>query len=158
MLNKSVLTLAMLAVTASAWAQKVEIKDPWVRATVPSQMATGAFMNLTADKPMRLVSAKSSVAGVVEIHEMAMVNDVMKMRKIDGLALPAGKATELKPGGYHVMFMDLKQQMKEGESVSLTLVFEDADKKRIEQTVSAPIKAMVPTKMGHGQMGGEHKH
>jgi copper(I)-binding protein len=80
---------------------------------------------------------------VVEIHEMAMQGDVMKMRAIPGgLELPAGKAVELKPGGYHVMLMELRQQLKEGETVPVTLVIEGKDGKRESVEVKAPVKAL----------------
>jgi copper(I)-binding protein len=100
---KHLISAALIAVSASAWAQgttNVDIKDPWVRATVAQQKATGAFMQLTAKTDSKLVDVKSPVAGLVEVHEMAMENNVMKMRPLQqGLALPAGKAVELKPGG-----------------------------------------------------------
>ena len=156
---------AVLALSAaSAWAQTtVKVEDAWVRGTVAQQKATGAFMRLTASQEARLVSASSPVAGVVEIHEMAMENDVMKMRQIPGLDLAAGRAMDLKPGGYHVMLMDLKQQVKGGESVPLTLVFEDAAKKRFTQDVSAPVTALgggnAPMKgMAPGMQHGGMKH
>ena len=137
----TLLTLLPLA----AFAQ-VSVKDAWVRGTVAQQKATGAFMELKADKDARLVSVKSPVAGVVELHEMAMENNVMRMRALPkGLELPAGKNVELKPGGYHVMLMDLKQQMKEGDSVPLTLVIEGADKKQTSIEIKAPVKALGAT-------------
>ena len=148
--------LAAIAVfTLPAHAQ-VTVKDPWVRATVSQQKATGAFMQITSAQDARLVEAKSPVAGVVEVHEMSMEKDVMKMRAIPELALPAGKAVELKPGGYHVMLMDLKQQMKEGGTVPPTLVIEGKDKKRSTVEVKASIKPLTtaaPAKMDH-----QHKH
>jgi copper(I)-binding protein len=147
---------AVLAMSAnSLWAQTtVKVDEPWVRGTVAQQKATGAFMRLTADKNARLVAASSSVAGVVEIHEMAMEKDVMKMRAVPGLDLVAGRATELKPGGYHVMLMDLKQQLKADEVVSITLVFEDDAKKRFTQDIKAPVKPLgvAPAQHGHGSM------
>ena len=79
---------------------------------------------------MRLIHAQSPVAGLVEIHEMKMEKDVMKMAAIAGLDLPAGKAVDLKPGGYHVMLMQLKQEIKEGETVPITLVFENKEGKK----------------------------
>ena len=82
------------------------------------------------------------MAGVVEVHEMTMEKDVMKMRAMKGLDLPAGKSVELKPGGYHVMLMDLKQQMKEGDTVPMTLVVEGKDKKRSTIEVKAAVKAL----------------
>ena len=115
--------------TSVVHAQEVTIKEPWVRGTVQGQRATGAFMQLTAKESASLVSVESPVAGSVEIHEMKMENDIMKMRPIDRLDLPAGKAVEMKPGGYHVMLMDLKQPLKKGEAVPISLRFEDRDKK-----------------------------
>jgi copper(I)-binding protein len=150
------LTLAAMIFAAFPVMAQVTVKEPWVRATVSQQKATGAFMQLTSAQDARLVEAKSPVAGVVEVHEMTMEKDVMKMRAIPGLDLPAGKAVELKPGGYHVMLMDLKQQMKEGEIVPLTLVVEGKDKKRSTIEVKATVKPLAtaaPAKMDH-----QHKH
>jgi copper(I)-binding protein len=146
---------SLLAVsTLSAFGQ-VAVQEPWVRGTVPQQKATGAFMQLKAEKDSRLVSAKSPVAGVVEIHEMAMEKDVMKMRALpNGLELPAGKSVELKPGGYHVMLMDLKQQVKEGDTVPITLIVEGKDKKQTTIEIKVPVKALGAPK----KMDGEHKH
>jgi acyl-CoA synthetase (AMP-forming)/AMP-acid ligase II len=79
-------------------------------------------MQLQSAQDAKLLSAQSPVAGVVEVHEMAMDGGVMKMRAVPSLALPAGKAVELKPGGYHVMLMDLKGQVKDGDTVPVTLV------------------------------------
>ena len=149
-------TLATLAIAAAAHAQ-VTVSDAWVRATVPQQKATGAFMHLTAAQDGKLVSAQSPVAGVVEIHEMAMDNNVMKMRELKGgLPLPAGKAIELKPGGYHVMLMDLKQQVKEGETVPLTLVVEGKDGQRQNIEVKAPVKALAATNAAPAMPHGKH--
>ena len=135
------LTLASALASFSVSAQ-VTVSDPWVRATVAQQKATGAFMKLQATQDAKLISAKSPAAGIVEVHEMAMDGGVMKMRAIEGLALPMGKAVELKPGGYHVMLMDLKSQVKEGDAVPLTLTFETKDGKRQTLEVKAPARAM----------------
>lgn len=158
---KHLFSIALIAASASAFAQSsVEIKDPWVRATVAQQKATGAFMQLTAKADSKLVEAKSPVAGVVEIHEMAMDNNVMKMRQVPGLALPAGKAVELKPGGYHVMLLDLKAQVKEGDVVPVTLVFEGKDGKRETVEIKAPAKplAAMPAMASKPAPAAEHKH
>ena len=156
---KKLLIASLLTLTASAWAQTtVKVEDAWVRGTVASQKATGAFMRLTSAADARLVSATSPVAEVVEIHEMAMENDIMKMRQIPGLALPAGKATELKPGGFHIMLMGLKGQVKGGDTVPLTLTFEGADKKTFTQEVSAPVKALGAMPMKGDMDKMEHKH
>ncbi|MFZ9254300.1 MAG: copper chaperone PCu(A)C, partial [Hylemonella sp.] len=116
--------IAMLAFSSGALcAQTVEIKDAWARATVPGQKASGAFMKITAKEDAQLVGLSSPVAGVVELHEMKMEADVMRMRAVaGGLSLPAGKTLELKPGGYHVMLMDLKVTLTTDGTVPLTLV------------------------------------
>lgn len=138
------------ALSCSPAFAQVTVKDPWVRATVPQQTATGAFMRLTSPSDARLVSASSPVAGTVELHEMKMENDVMKMRAIPGIDIPAGKGAELKPGGYHVMLMSLKSQMKEGDMVPITLVVEDKSGKRQTLEVKAPVKAL--TTSSHHKM------
>ncbi|MFA9273628.1 MAG: copper chaperone PCu(A)C [Candidatus Aquirickettsiella gammari] len=117
-----------LTISAAAFSQ-VAVKDPWVRTTVVQQKATGAFMQLTATQDVKLISATSPAAKNVEIHTMEMDKDVMKMRQIMSLDLPAGKSVELKPGSYHVMLMGLNAPVKEGDIVPLTLTVEGKDKK-----------------------------
>jgi periplasmic copper chaperone A len=108
-------------------AQTIEVKDAWVRTSVQGQKATGAFMKITAKDNTKLVSVSTPVAGVAEVHEMKMEGDVMKMRAVQGgLDLPAGKAVELSPGGYHVMLMDLKAALPKDSTIPMTLVFKDA--------------------------------
>ncbi len=143
-----VLALGLIAMSAHA---QTTATDPWVRGTVAQQKATGLFVQLTSAQGGKLVSGSSPVAGSVEIHEMAMVNDVMKMRQVPALDLPAGKTVALKPGGYHVMLMDLKQALPAGSTVPVTLVVEGADGKRETLTVQAPVRALgaAPMKQGH---------
>ena len=137
----------MLAASAgSAFAQaNVSVKDAWVRATVPAQKATGAFMQLQAARDSKFVSASSPLTPNVEVHEMAMQGDVMRMRQVQSVDLPAGQLVELKPGGYHIMLLNLKAQVKEGESVPFTLVFEGKDGKRETVEIKAPVKALNST-------------
>jgi copper(I)-binding protein len=137
---KKFLTLLLVA-ALPAFAQ-VTVSQPWVRATVAQQHATGAFMTLTAAADSRLVAASSPVAGAVEVHEMTMVGDVMRMRQIDGLPLPAGQAVALTPGGYHLMLLQLKRTMKDGDKVPLTLELEDANHVRSRITVEAPVRPL----------------
>jgi copper(I)-binding protein len=134
--------LAVLALSAAQASAQVDISQPWVRATVAQQKATGAFFQLKAKADSRLVEVRSSVAGLVEVHEMAMEGDVMKMRAVPSLALPAGKTVELKPGGYHVMLMNLKAPIKAGDSVPLTLIFEGADKQRETVEIKAEARQL----------------
>lgn len=147
---------AALLLSGLAHAQ-VSVQDAWVRATVPQQKATGAFMRLTAAQDMRLVGASSPVAGVTEVHEMKLVDNVMKMRAVPALDLPAGQAVELKPGGYHIMLLDLKQPVAQGGTVPLTLVFEGKDGQRQSQELQAPVRALGAAAApagGHGKHGG----
>ena len=145
----SCLAALLVASSTTALAQTA-VKDPWIRGTVAQQKATGMFAQITSKACGKLVSASSPVAGVVEIHEMAMDGNVMKMRALPaGLDLPAGKAVDLKPGGYHVMLMDLKQQLKEGESVAVTLVVEGKDGKKETIELKAPVKALNAPAMQH---------
>lgn len=130
-----------LLAAAPAWSQ-VTVDQPWVRATVAAQKVTGAFMTLTATKDSRLVGVSTPAAGVVEVHEMKMVDDLMRMRQVTALDLPAGKPVALVPGGYHLMLFQLKQQLKDGDKVPLTLEIEDASKVRSTIKVEAVVKPL----------------
>ena len=130
-----------LGLAASAEAQ-VSVSDAWVRGTVEGQKATGAFMQLKSPADTVLVAATSPVAKIVEIHEMKMEGGMMKMNAVDRLALPAGKAVDLKPGAYHVMLMDLVKPLKEGDTVALQLTFEDKAGKQQTVEVKAQVKAL----------------
>lgn len=155
MTKTSLRGLAALALLASAGAfAQTSVKDAWVRGTVEPQKATGAFMQITSTQGGRLVGVQSPLAGVAEVHEMAMEGNVMKMRAVPGLELPAGKAVELKPGGYHVMLMDLKQPLKVGETVPLTLTVEGKDGKREALELKVPVKAAGAAPAAQH----EHKH
>ena len=129
------------AMSFTAHAQ-VAIKDAWVRATVGPQKVTGAFMQITATQDAKLVAVQSGAAKKVELHTMEMDKDVMRMREIESLDLPAGKAVELKPGSYHIMLIDLNKPVKEGDTVAITLVIENKDKKRENIKVKATAKSL----------------
>ncbi len=135
------LIAAGLAMAQVASAQ-VAVTDAWVRGTVAGQTATGAFMKLKAATDTTLVGAASPVASVVEIHEMKMDGGMMKMNAIDRLPLPAGKAVELKPGGYHVMLMGLAGPLRAGDAVPLTLTFEDQAGKKVAVEVRVPVQPL----------------
>lgn len=156
---KALLVSILLTWGVSAWAQSaaVDVQGAWARATVQGQKATGAFMKLTAKDNTKLVSAHSPAAGVVEIHEMKMDGNVMKMRAIPSLDLPAGKAVELKPGGYHVMLMDLKEPLKKESTVPLTLVVKDDKGVESKIELHVPVTIKSPNGMG-GSMGHQHGH
>ena len=148
MTSQYLFSIAALACSlcTCAVAQSVEVKDAWVRTSVPGQKATGAFMKITAKDGARLVSVSSPVAGVTEVHEMKMEGDVMKMRALAaGLELPAGKTVELKAGGYHVMLMDLKAALPKDSMVPMTLTFRNT--KGVETKVE--LKLPVATAPAH---------
>ena len=126
----------------------VQIENAYTRSTVPGQMAAGGFMKIenkgTTDQ---LVSASSPLAGEVQLHEMAMEGNVMKMRQVKDITVPAGGSVELKPGGLHLMFMNIKAPLASGETVPVKLKFAKAG----EVEVKLPVNAM-------GQHGGAMKH
>lgn len=140
--------------SASALAADLDVKTPWVRGTVAGQKATGAFMELSSPAGTTIVGASSPVAGVTEIHEMKMDAGVMKMRAIPRLDVPAGKTVSLAPGGYHVMLMDLKQQLKKGDIVALTLQVEGKDGKVAPVEVKAEVRELTASTPA----AGDHKH
>lgn len=155
------LILAIKAVSAlflmgSAHAQ-IKVEGPWARATVAQQQSTGAFMTLSSEVDSALVQADSPIAQHVEIHEMAMENNVMKMRQVPKIDLPAGQAVELKPGSYHIMLIDLKRQVFEGTEVPLTLTFENKDGTRKVIEVGAPVHALTANP-NDGEHHHHHKH
>jgi copper(I)-binding protein len=142
----SIAAIAILAATglavAPAASAQVTVTDPWVRGTVTGQKATGAFMQLKSPADTALVAAASPVAKIVEIHEMKMEGSMMRMNAVDRLALPAGKAVDLKPGGYHVMLMDLVKPLTDGDTVPLQLTFEDKAGKKQRVEVKAVVRPL----------------
>ncbi|MFC5300324.1 copper chaperone PCu(A)C [Azospira restricta] len=145
---------ALLALfSTGAFAADLDVKTPWVRGTVAGQKATGAFMELSAPAGAVVVGVASPVAGVTEIHEMKMDGGVMKMRPTPRLEVPAGKTVSLAPGGYHVMLMDLRQQLKKGDTVPLTLQVETKDKKIQSVEVKAEVRELTAS-----TAASDHKH
>lgn len=137
--------IVAIAAPCIAQAQSLDVKNAWARATVQGQKATGAFMTITSRDAGKLVSVSSPVAGVAEVHEMKMDGDVMKMRAVEGgLDLPAGQAVELKPGGYHVMLMDLKLPLVKETTIPMTLVFKDGKGKESKLEVKVPVSTVKP--------------
>ena len=155
----SALLLATAFVTSSAMAGDDEVKigslkieDAKARATVPAQKMSGGFMKIEnkggADK---LLAASSSVSKTMELHTMSMEGNVMKMREIKGIDIPANGKVELKSGGLHLMFIDLKEQLKPGSTIKVKLKFEKAGE------VEVPFKVMGHP--AHGEPGHDHsKH
>lgn len=142
--------LLACAAPASVCAQ-VTVSDAWVRATVPAQKSSGAFMRVTSPVPARLVGVSTPVARVVELHKMELKGDRMKMGAVDAVELPAGKEVNLASGGYHVMLMDLKRQLKAGETVPLTLEVVTGKDQRSTVLVNATVKPIATRAAAHAQ-------
>ena len=153
-----VLTASLLLACSALHAQTVEVKDAWVRSTVPGQKGTGAFMSITAKDGAKLVGISSPVAGIAEVHEMKMEGDIMKMRALPLLDLPAGQSVQLKPGGYHLMLMDLKQPLPQGSTVPLTLRLQDAQGVETRLEVSVPVSTAAPAGNMAGKAAGHGAH
>jgi copper(I)-binding protein len=130
---------AALVLAASASHAQVTVDKPWVRTTVAQQTTSAAYLTITSAQDGKLVAASSPLATSVEVHEMKMDGDLMRMRSVDALALPAGKPVEMKAGGFHMMLMGLKAPLKTGDVVPIKLVVEDAKGKR--QTVDVKATA-----------------
>ena len=126
---------------AALAADAVSVSNPWVRATVPGQSVAGAYMDITAKTRTALVAVESPVAGKAELHTMTMDGGVMKMRPLEKLELPANKTVTLKPGGYHVMLIDIKRELKAGERVPLTLTLQDQKGGKSTLRLDAEVRA-----------------
>jgi len=158
LLHTAAVFAALLGTPAWAQTAPVKVEGAWARASVQGQKATGAFMRLTAKDGARLVRAESPAAGLTEVHEMKMEGDIMKMRAVPTLDLPAGKTVELKPGGYHVMLLDLKAPLAKDTAVPLTLVFQDAKGAESKLNISVPVATTPPGGTAAAGHGHGHKH
>ena len=155
---KSVLLAAILAVAASAAsahdykAGSLEIQHPWSRATPKGATVAGGYLKIvnTGRTPDRLIGGSTEAAPKFEIHEMSMQGGVMKMRQLPkGIEIKPGQTVELKPGGYHLMFIGITAPFEQGKRVKGTLEFEKAGKVEVEYTVEA---------IGSTPKGGHHNH
>lgn len=135
--------VALAAAAAAAHDYKagaIEIDHPYARSTAAGQSNGGGYMKLVngGGAADRLVSVSAGVAHSVELHEMTMDGNVMRMRQVDGIALQPGQTVELKPGGYHVMFVGLKAPLKAGDTFPMTLKFEKSGEVRVDVKIEAP--------------------
>jgi hypothetical protein len=153
---KSILSLALPAYAAGL-ADQVSVADAYVRMAPPGTKTTGAFMTLknAGDKEVKVVSAASTVASVTELHNHINDGGVMRMRQVKEIAVPAKGEVALKPGSYHVMLIDMKAPLKEGDHVMINLGFADGSSKEVHATVKKPMAEMPAKGMDHGAM---HKH
>jgi hypothetical protein len=135
------------AVSLPAWAANISVTDVWARATMPGQKVSAAYMQIQSDADARLVGASSPAVPRVEVHEMKMDGDVMRMREVKAIDLPKGKAVKLQPGGLHIMLMNLPKPIAAGESIPLILTVESEGKR---QTIEVKAEARAP--MGSSAM------
>jgi len=156
------LALLLIALpVASVQAQSAAVKDPWVRTTVPKQKSSSVYMEITGFRAARLIEASSPVAGVVEIHEMSMENNIMRMRAVPALDLPSGVPVSLRPGGFHIMLMDLRVHIREGDTIPLSLVIELRDGRRETLEIRALARSPQAASGASGAAaahGGSHRH
>lgn len=145
-MNTNRLLFAALALASAQAAAQVKVEGAWARPTVAGQQGGGGFMALVAAKDDKLVGGSTPVAQRFELHTMAMKGDVMEMREVSKVDLPAGQKVEFKPGGLHVMFIGLKSPLKVGDKVPVTLKFEKAGEVKVDFEIMARPKA------------AEHKH
>jgi periplasmic copper chaperone A len=144
-LAASLVLLACAGITpAQAHSDKahVDVADLWIRPTVAGQMGTGGFMKITAREDLQLTGISTPLTKAAEVHEMRASKadaSVMEMRAVKSIALPKDQTVELKPGGYHLMLMDLKQVLANGGTVPLTLHFKDAKGKASKLDVTAAV-------------------
>ena len=137
------LSIALMAFAASIQAQEakvgsIKIENAYVRATAPGQPAAGAFMKIeNSGSADQLVSASSPAAGEVQLHQMSMEGNVMKMGQVKDIAVPASGSVDLKPGGYHIMLMNIKAPLKAGETVPVKLKFAKAGEVEVKLPVNA---------------------
>ena len=155
--SKRVIGLALAGglSAGAAVAQSVQVEGAWARATVAGQQASGAFMTLSAPQGATLEGVSSPAAAAAELHEMAMQGNVMRMRPVATIALPAGQPVELKPGGLHVMLMGLKTPLVAGSTLPLTLRVRDAKGVQASVELQMPVRALnAPAAAGgHGAHG-----
>lgn len=150
MKSASSLAVCLIAFAMPAMAQ-VTVSDAWVRGTVPGQTSSGAYMRLRSATGATLLGVTTPLAGVAEIHQMRMDGAVMRMRAVTKLPLPPGKTIELTPSGYHVMLMNLKQPLKPGEFVPLSIQVQDKDRRFVTIAVLAEVRPLsAPPNPAHG--------
>ncbi len=162
----AMVTLVVLGFVSASIAHEfrlgdIEIGHPYARAMLPGAKVGGGYLKLTneGDVDDRLIGATSDRAGSVQLHEMKIENDVMIMRELgDGIVVPTGQTVELKPGGYHVMFMDVKEPFKEGETIKAKLTFEKAGSIDVGFVVGEPAGSAPESKHDGHSNHGDHSH
>lgn len=149
------LAVILLSSLVSAAENNISIQDPYVRMVPPGVKTTGAFMLIAnpGANDITLMAAESGVAQTVQLHTHINEDGVMKMRQVAGIEIKAKGQTELKPGSFHVMLIDLKNELKEGDRIPITLTFSDGQKTTVEAQVRKLPMAMPA---GHDMKAGHN--
>src|SRR5262245_42414909 len=136
------IVIGLLMFANSAWSQ-VEVQNPWIRATPPGAKTAAGYMTIRnkSAQPDRLMGGSSPVAAKVETHVHIKDGDIVRMREVKGYDIPANGVVELKPSGAHLMLVDLKRPLKEGEKVPLVLKFEKAGEVKVDFEVRPLVSA-----------------
>ena len=146
--NRWKIAVAACLAAQATWAANVGVTGAWARATVPGQQVSGAYMQIQSDADARLIGVSSPVVARVEVHQMKMDGDVMRMREVKSVELPKGKTISLEPGGFHLMLMNLKKPIAAGDIIPFTLVVESGGKRQTVE-VKAEARAMDSGGMQH---------
>jgi periplasmic copper chaperone A len=155
-MKKALTVLALACAPLLSLAQALQVENAWIRPTVAGQQGTGGFMTLKSKIGVTVTGVSVDAAiGAAELHEMAMVGDIMRMRAVEKLNVPAGKALELKPGGYHLMLVGLKSPLAKGSQVPVTFTYKDAKGVAGKVDVKIPVEIASPHK---ASMSHDHKH
>jgi len=154
-MNRSAFLLAgLLLIAPAAGANAIAVGNAWVRPTMPGQSVAGAYLDITAKKTARLVAVRSPISPDVQIHWMQMDGEIMRMREVGAIDLHKNTTVSLKPGGYHLMLMQLKKPIRAGEVVPLTLVIETQGKR---ENVKVNALAQTPPAKG-AEAAHDHTH
>lgn len=140
----SVTVAVFLFISPALAGSDLEVREAWVRATVPGQPVAGTYMTLKSASPLRLISARTEVARAAELHQMSLKDGVMRMRRLESLDLPAGHEVKLAPGGIHLMLLDLKRPLSAGEEIELYLVTRAPGQESRTTHIRVPVQTEPP--------------
>ena len=147
-----------LSLSVLAQAGEITVRDAWSRATAPGQDAAMVDFTISSPEVARLVGFECGICRAAELHSMTHENGMMKMRQVDAIELPAGKAVNLGASGYHLMLIGLKHPLQAGEQVTLTLKVRSADGQERKVTVNAEVRPINAAKSAHDEDGMHHHH
>lgn len=132
-----------------AFAGDLNVSNAWMRATAPGQKVAGVYFDIESKRNAKLVGVQTSLTDNAEVHQMSMDGDVMRMRPVDSVELPAGETVKFKPGGYHVMLFDLQRPLEPGGQIALALLVEDENEEVTRLLVTVEVRNLDGSKVDH---------